>query len=140
MANHHPSPTMMQMQHGGPHAPPPPPPPPQAAPPARYAGAPSRQILALTEAVWMQIGSFAEVLGSPEEAVQAYTAALRANPNSVAAMNAISLILRTREEFHKAVEFLQDILKLEPTNGEAWGSLGKFPCVRMHPRVGEPCR
>lgn len=56
MANHHPSPTMMQMQHGGPHAPPPPPGPPQA-PLARYGGAPSRQILALTEAVWMQIGT-----------------------------------------------------------------------------------
>jgi Flp pilus assembly protein TadD len=39
-------------------------------------------------------------------------------------MNAISLILRTREDFHKAVGYLQDILKLEPNNGEAWGSLG----------------
>lgn len=141
MANHHPSPTMMQMQHGGPHAPPPPPPPPQAAPPtARYGGAaPSRQIMALTEAVWIQIGSFAEVLGSPEEALQAYTAALRANPSSVTAMNAISLILRTREEFHKAVEFLQDILKLEPSNGEAWGSLGKRSRLVVLLRLGGRC-
>lgn len=54
----------------------------------------------------------------------AYESALRANPNSVPAMTAISLILRTREEFHKAVGFLQDVLKLEPNNGEAWGSLG----------------
>lgn len=61
MANHHPSPTMMQMQHGGPHAPPPPPGPPQA-PLARYGGAPSRQILALTEAVWMQIGTRPPIL------------------------------------------------------------------------------
>lgn len=55
----------------------------------------------------------------------AYDHALKANPNSTAAMNGISLILRTREEFAKAAEYLQHILKLEPNNGEAWGSLGK---------------
>ena len=42
-------------------------------------------------------------------------------------MSAISLILRNREEFHKALEYLQDILKLEPNNGAAWGSLGMSP-------------
>lgn len=41
-------------------------------------------------------------------------------------MNAISLILRTREQFHKAVEYLQAILKIDAHNGEAWGSLGSF--------------
>lgn len=65
----------------------------------------------------------------------AYTAALRANPESVAAMNAISLILRTREDFPRAIEFLQDILKLEPNNGEAWGSLGKSSRVSVLPRA-----
>ncbi len=40
-------------------------------------------------------------------------------------MNAISLILRTREEFAKAVDYLQAILKLDQNNGEVWGSLGK---------------
>lgn len=64
------------------------------------------------------------MLNSPDEAAQAYQSALRANPNSVPAMSAISLILRNREEFHKALEYLQDILKLEPSNGAAWGSLG----------------
>ncbi len=53
-----------------------------------------------------------------------YESALRANPQSVLAMNAISLILRTREQFGKAVEFLQAILKIDNHNGEAWGSLG----------------
>lgn len=41
-------------------------------------------------------------------------------------MNAISLILRTREQFNKAVEYLQAILKIDAYNGEAWGSLGSF--------------
>jgi tetratricopeptide (TPR) repeat protein len=57
----------------------------------------------------------------------AYEQALRANPQSVQAMNAISLILRTREDFPKAVEYLQAILKIDNSNGEAWGSLGLSP-------------
>ena len=56
----------------------------------------------------------------------AYEQALRANQNSVQAMNAISLILRTREEFPKAVEYLQAILKLDQHNGEVWGSVGEL--------------
>jgi general transcriptional corepressor CYC8 len=56
--------------------------------------------------------------------MQAYESALRANPQSVAAMMAIALILRTREEYHKAIEYLQAVIKLEPNNGEAYGSLG----------------
>jgi general transcriptional corepressor CYC8 len=54
MANHHTSPTMsMQMQQ---HAQSGPPAPPNPAAGAQYA--PSRQIHALNEAVWMQIGTF----------------------------------------------------------------------------------
>ena len=45
-------------------------------------------------------------------------------------MNSISLILRTREEFPKAAEYLHAILKLDNTNGEAWGSLGRFMHIR----------
>jgi len=55
----------------------------------------------------------------------AYESALRANPQSVPAMMAIALILRTREEYHKAIEYLQAVIKLEPTNGDAFGNLGK---------------
>ena len=40
-------------------------------------------------------------------------------------MNAISCILRTQEHFHKAVEYLQNILKLDGNNGDVWGSLGE---------------
>jgi tetratricopeptide (TPR) repeat protein len=54
-----------------------------------------------------------------------YEHALRANPRSIPAMNAISCILRTQEQFHKAVEYLQNILKLDGNNGDVWGSLGE---------------
>ncbi len=72
----------------------------------------------------MTLGALAELMGNLDEAMVAYEHALRANPNSIPAMNAISLVLRTREEFAKAAEFLQQIIKLDSTNGEAWGSLG----------------
>ena len=64
-------------------------------------------------------------MGNLEDAVYAYEQALRHNLQSIQAMNAISCILRTRENFPKAVEYLQAILKLDPSNGEVWGSLGK---------------
>ncbi|CAJ2511642.1 Uu.00g072670.m01.CDS01 [Anthostomella pinea] len=119
MANHHPSPQMaMQMQHHGPSINPPGP-----AQGGQW-GAPSRHIVAVNEQLWMQIGSFSELVGNFDEAMIAYEHALLANQNSVPAMNAISLILRTREDFPKAVDFLQAILKIDGNNGEVWGSLG----------------
>jgi glucose repression mediator protein len=65
-------------------------------------------------------------MGNLDEAMVAYEHALRSNPRSIPAMNAISCILRTQEHFHKAVEYLQNILKLDGNNGDVWGSLGKF--------------
>ena len=65
------------------------------------------------------------MIGSLDEANSAYEHALRANPRSVAAMSAISAVLRTQEKFHQAVEYLNQILKLDPTNGDVWGSLGR---------------
>lgn len=66
------------------------------------------------------------MIGNLDEAIGAYEHALRANPRSVPAMNSISAILRTQEHFHKAVDYLNQILKLEPNNGDVWGSLGKY--------------
>lgn len=57
-------------------------------------------------------------------ALVAYEHALRHNQYSIPAMSAIACILRTRETFPKAIEYLQNILKLDPQNGESWGSLG----------------
>ena len=65
-------------------------------------------------------------MGHLDNAMEAYERALAQNPYSVSALNAISCILRTKEQFPKAVEYLQSILNLEQNNGEVWGSLGKF--------------
>lgn len=58
------------------------------------------------------------------DALYSYEQALRHNPNSIRALNAISLVLRTKEDFPKATEYLHQVLKLDPNNGEAWGCLG----------------
>jgi tetratricopeptide (TPR) repeat protein len=63
-------------------------------------------------------------MGDLDGAMNAYEQALRHNQWSIPAMNAISCILRTKEQFPKAIEYLQNILKLDPTSGETWGSLG----------------
>lgn len=75
-------------------------------------------------------GSAAEHMNDLDGAVFAYEQALRHNFQSIQAMNAISCILRTKENFPRAVEYLQAILKLESNNGEVWGSLGKNPAFR----------
>ncbi|KAJ5081918.1 transcriptional corepressor Cyc8 [Penicillium alfredii] len=83
-----------------------------------------QKIAALNEQVWLQIGSLTELMGDLEGAMNAYEQALRHNQWSIPAMNAISCILRTKEQFPKAIEYLQNILKLDANNGETWGSLG----------------
>lgn len=65
-------------------------------------------------------------MGDLDGAMSAYEQALRHNQYSIQAMNAISLILRTKENFPRAVEYLQNILKLDGNNGEVWGSLGEW--------------
>lgn len=69
-------------------------------------------------------------MGDLDGAVHAYEQALRHNFQSIQAMNAISCILRTKENFPRAVEYLQGILKLDATNGEVWGSLGEHASVQ----------
>ncbi|KAI4142275.1 MAG: hypothetical protein L6R39_005004 [Caloplaca ligustica] len=81
-------------------------------------------LASLNEAVWLSIGSASELMGDLDGAFAAYERALQHNYQSISAMNAISCILRTKENFPKAVEYLQAILKLDANNGEVWGSLG----------------
>ena len=63
-------------------------------------------------------------MGHSDEAIHAYEQALRHNQWSITAMNAISHILRAKEKFPEAMEYLRSILKLNPNDGEVWGSLG----------------
>ena len=78
----------------------------------------SQQLIAIA-------GSLTELMGDLDGAMNAYEQALRHNQWSIPAMSAISCILRTREQFQKAIEYLRNILDLDRQNGESWGSLGK---------------
>lgn len=64
-------------------------------------------------------------MGDLDGALIAYEHALRHHQWSIPAMTGIATILRTREQFAKAVEYLQSILKIDANNGEIWGSLGR---------------
>ena len=70
-------------------------------------------------------GGLTELVGDVESAIFAYEQALRHNQWSIPAMNSISHILRAREKFPEAMEYLRSILKLDPNNGDVWGSLGE---------------
>ncbi|KAI8934545.1 hypothetical protein NX059_008243 [Plenodomus lindquistii] len=78
----------------------------------------------LTEAVWTQMGSLSEQMQDYDGAMQCYEQALKFNQWSVPAMQGIACILRTKDAFPAAVEYLRTILKVDPANGDVWGSLG----------------
>lgn len=122
-------------------------------PPAMQNGKPNGalQIAQLNETVWIQIGkqdsvanstcsllnhcvgNLMELLGDLDGAINAYEQARRHNHRSIPAMTAISCILRTREQFPKAIEYLQNILGIDAHNGDVWGSLGAWPNLRFLP-------
>lgn len=87
------------------------------------------QYLQITnEQVWLQLGQLSEMMGELDGATQAYERAMNFNQWSVPAMLAISCILRSKDQFTAAVEYLRQILKVEPANGEVWSSLGWWSC------------
>ena len=63
-------------------------------------------------------------MGDADAAVQSYEQALRINQWSIPAMQSISCILRTKEQFPHAVDYLKTILTVDKMNGEVWGNLG----------------
>lgn len=69
-------------------------------------------------------GTLNEMHNQLDAAIFAYEQALRHNMYSTQTLNAISQILRTKEQYTEASEFLRHIIKMEPANGEAWGNLG----------------
>jgi general transcriptional corepressor CYC8 len=81
-------------------------------------------LAAMNEQTWLQLGALSEQMSESDGAIQAYERAMTFNRWSVPAMLAISCILRSKDQFTAAVEYLRQIIKIEPTNGEVWSSLG----------------
>lgn len=84
----------------------------------------AEHLLATNEQVWLSLGNAEEVVGNPDGALTAYQRANQLNQWCVPAMLAISSILRSKDQFTGAVEYLRNIIKIEPGNGEVWSSLG----------------
>jgi glucose repression mediator protein len=74
-------------------------------------------------------------MNDTDGATMAYEAALRHNRYSVAAMLAIANILRSRDNFGPAIEYLKAITKFEERNGEVWASLGKSEKFQFYHHV-----
>lgn len=72
-----------------------------------------------------------------EGALQCYEHALKYNTWSVPAMQGIACIMRIKDMFPQAVDYLRAIIKIEPNHGEVWGSLGAFSSRPRHVRIAE---
>lgn len=71
-------------------------------------------------------GAVAEQVQDQEKALKAFETALKHNPNSVLALNAVASIARSRDDFDKAIDYFQRILNIKQDNGEVWGSMGEL--------------
>jgi Tfp pilus assembly protein PilF len=69
-------------------------------------------------------GAVAEQMNDQDRALSAFENALRHNPNSILGLNAVASIMRSRDNFDKAIEYFQRILNIKQDNGEVWGSMG----------------
>lgn len=76
------------------------------------------------------LGFLNELAGDLDDAVFAYEQALRHNQRSARIMNTISRILCRTEKYPETIRLLQNILKLEPANGEIWCNLGTYKCLQ----------
>jgi len=76
-------------------------------------------------------GAVAEQVQDQDKALRAFETALKHNPNSVLALNAVASIARSRDDFDKAIEYFQRILNIKQDNGEVWGSMGELSALSM---------
>ena len=111
----------------------------------------SQAVAQINSQTWLQIGmpgsavsslprrmlttdaaaSFSETLGDTEAAISAYENALRHDTWSVPAMSGIASILRDRDQYALAIDYLRSILKVDQANGEVWSHLGKHAWIDL---------
>ncbi|CEL58222.1 General transcriptional corepressor ssn6 OS=Schizosaccharomyces pombe (strain 972 / ATCC 24843) GN=ssn6 PE=1 SV=1 [Rhizoctonia solani AG-1 IB] len=76
------------------------------------------------EQTWLLIGTVAEQMNDLDRALAAYEHAIRHNPHSIAGLNNIAGIARSRENYSMAVDYFQRVLSLQRENGDVWSALG----------------
>lgn len=82
------------------------------------------QLTSMNERTWLQLGQLAEIMNEPDRAIQAYEAALRHNPHSNETLTLVAAVCRAAEQYQKAADYFQRLLKIHDQNGEIWGALG----------------
>ena len=78
----------------------------------------------LNESAWLRIGEHSESLEDLDKAFVAYENVLRYNESNVQALRQIIGICRTLGRHPQAIVYFLRLLRIEPTNGEIWASLG----------------
>jgi tetratricopeptide (TPR) repeat protein len=63
--------------------------------------------------------------GDLDGAAACYEQALRHNSYSIPAMLGVANILKQRDQFAQAIDYLNAITKIEDNHGEVWALLGK---------------
>jgi len=81
--------------------------------------------LSVVDHILITTGNLSENMNDHDGALGAYEQALRHNPRSTVALNAMSVIMRNKDQFPKAIEYLNAILQYDQQNGDVWGSMGK---------------
>ena len=84
----------------------------------------SEKLDQLNESVWLRLGVLSESLMDLDKALYAYENVLRYNESNVKAIHRIVTIFRTQGRHPQAIESLLRLLRIKPTNGEIWASLG----------------
>ncbi|THG93797.1 hypothetical protein EW026_g7537 [Hermanssonia centrifuga] len=84
----------------------------------------SEKLASANETTWLLIGRVAEQMGNLEHALSAYEHALRHNPQSLSGLTQVAGIARIKENYPKAVEYFQRVIKMQHDNGEVWSALG----------------
>mmetsp|Transcript_6756 Transcript_6756/g.20476 ORF Transcript_6756/g.20476 Transcript_6756/m.20476 type:complete len:486 (+) Transcript_6756:107-1564(+) len=82
------------------------------------------KLTAAREAIWLRLGSMRQLLNENEAAVTAYETVLMYNPRNVRATTKIGAILTKTKKYEEAIKCLQNAIKIDPDDGEAWGYLG----------------
>jgi glucose repression mediator protein len=82
-----------------------------------------------------EIGNLFDSAKDSESALNCFESALRQNPYSLGALLGMANVLRAKEMFPQAIEYLKAIVKFEQNNGEVWETLGH--CYLMSDNLPE---
>src|SRR3989338_8224537 len=84
----------------------------------------SEKLNQLNESVWLRLGGLSESLKDLDRAIFAYENVLRYNESNVKALHQITAIYRTLNRHSQAIVYFLRLLRIDPTNGKIWASLG----------------